>query len=483
MTVEEPPFDEPVGESAFEARADTTEHGEDVGRSSASRSRDTSTSRGPRPTPRRKARKKRRRASRGDEGTAKAKPKSDPTKNAKTKSSPPERPSDADRDAPLYAAQRALERWLREHLRAQSAEGDLPAKLEIQIPVEFDLNGRAPRSDRRRVVALRRALEQEIDRIHGERRVSARGWVDGHLWCHWCNAPTCEHSSPPSGREVFVGYEPTGKPCWRELASWLIEHSHPDMERLFDDRPRALGHYTPGVWLRRNLLPSFRENTGGDRLIAQVVAGYFPLPDAVDPRGVALTLHLMESRTPGGDVAYDLNVLCGGLSSDRLGAAVAERRERSLARFVMSVRTQIRELSERLIEVRRQGQRPRRNKIRDEACELFSRIPAGLDKIHRQGARRTVHAEDRARQSDRPTASAFEDARSSRDENYYRDRKEGTIVVRGPNNRVHVFRDDGTHITSIVYSGATIRDRQQARRWVPLAAKELRAFREALRSA
>ena len=53
-------------------------------------------------------------------------------------------------------------------------------------------------------------------------------------------------------------------------------------------------------------------------------------------------------------------------------------------------------------------------------------------------------------------------------EDLFFDRAEDTIIVRGPRNRVHVFRRDGTHITSIVYPGSTIRDRLQRRRWVPL---------------
>ena len=45
---------------------------------------------------------------------------------------------------------------------------------------------------------------------------------------------------------------------------------------------------------------------------------------------------------------------------------------------------------------------------------------------------------------------------------------------------MHVFTEQGRHVTSAVYSGADIKARRERRRWVPLPEGLLDRFRAAL---
>ena len=82
----------------------------------------------------------------------------------------------------------------------------------------------------------------------------------------------------------------------------------------------------------------------------------------------------------------------------------------------------------------------------------------------------------------RPASSAFADALTGKDGAIYRDVEEKTWVVVGPKRRVHVFNDDGVHITSVVYPGETIRHRTTKGKWISSKKAELEDFRAALKS-
>jgi hypothetical protein len=63
-----------------------------------------------------------------------------------------------------------------------------------------------------------------------------------------------------------------------------------------------------------------------------------------------------------------------------------------------------------------------------------------------------------------------------------RDGRRGTVVVLGPNHRVHVFSTEGRHITSLLLDKEAVRRRQRRERWEPLGAEALAAFRAGLAS-
>jgi hypothetical protein len=114
-------------------------------------------------------------------------------------------------------------------------------------------------------------------------------------------------------------------------------------------------------------------------------------------------------------------------------------------------------------------------------CHALLRDAArDLEHRPRSDARRTGHANDRAREGGRPTHKAFEDARAATDDHLGWDTQEETIVVLGPAGRVHFFSADDRHVTSVVYPGQVIEQRKSKGRWVLLDPAKRAAFKSAL---
>jgi hypothetical protein len=104
------------------------------------------------------------------------------------------------------------------------------------------------------------------------------------------------------------------------------------------------------------------------------------------------------------------------------------------------------------------------------------------DLEHRRSGdrRRTGHAKERARQGDRPTHKAFEDARAASDDHFFFDVQESTICVVGPSNRVHFFTLEGKQVTSVVFPGHVVQQRVNSKRWAPLEPEKRASFRRAI---
>jgi len=115
------------------------------------------------------------------------------------------------------------------------------------------------------------------------------------------------------------------------------------------------------------------------------------------------------------------------------------------------------------------------NLLRDASRDLEHRT--------RMDGRRTGHARDRARQGDRPTHKAFEDARAAGDTDLYWDVQENTVVVVGPSNRVHFFGIDGRQVTSVVFPGNVIQQRVNQQRWARIDAEKRARFRRGIEPA
>ena len=111
---------------------------------------------------------------------------------------------------------------------------------------------------------------------------------------------------------------------------------------------------------------------------------------------------------------------------------------------------------------------------------VLERLAGNLDRIFRQGTRRTRHSQERHQDRERPAAAALRDVLSARPEEIFRDVRESTWVVVGPKSRVHVFNDAGKHITSVVYPGETVRRRTAQGKWRAAPPESVRGFREAM---
>ena len=79
---------------------------------------------------------------------------------------------------------------------------------------------------------------------------------------------------------------------------------------------------------------------------------------------------------------------------------------------------------------------------------------------------------------DRPTSAASTDVLASKRGDTLVDRRESTIIVRGPHGRIHVFTRNGIHVTSVRYSPEAILNRIQRRRWTPIEDHDFMTFKE-----
>jgi hypothetical protein len=112
-------------------------------------------------------------------------------------------------------------------------------------------------------------------------------------------------------------------------------------------------------------------------------------------------------------------------------------------------------------------------------ANILQGLARKLEKVGRQGGRRTAHAE-RHPVKNRPTSKAWEDAFAAPQEMILWDKHEKTFVVLGPRSRVHVFSPEGRHVTSLVLAAEAVRSRRRRKRWVPLNDDQRERFGSAI---
>ncbi len=398
-----------------------------------------------------------------------------PQKNGRGRDAAHGAPSD--RAPGIY---RGLVRWVEERLTADlPEESTLPERIEltVRLPVPLGRHGY-----RRAEREFRTALENQLDALCDQLRTDQLGYRDGHVFCPWCASPVCEHSTSSDPRAIFIGYSPTGVPLWRDLGSWLVELGDDRIDRLYGERPIPLARRIDGDALTADMLHEFGEAMRPLTLVGAIVAGYFLIPK---PRGgeqaLALSALVLERRSSSGGPRYSLNLVANLPPPHHLPTLLAERIVPILSDWVASLRHELAAMQEAWLVGNSAGKRPSIGDCRARVEKALEDGAQYLEKRLRRRAGRTDHAEERSTDPERPTASALSDALSARDEDLFLDRRERTLVVRGPRNRVHVFRGDGTHITSIQYSGESIRDRIAKGRWAPLEPARAASLRTAVK--
>jgi len=152
-------------------------------------------------------------------------------------------------------------------------------------------------------VDLAARIEDEVD--EAIRRAAA--FRPGHVYCHRCHAAACEHSLPPSGQHVFIGYNPTGVPLWEPMAQALLALRHPEVNALYDN-PRALVTLVQDTATLRGTMLEAWQNPVCE-VVGQLVAGYFRPPGTANGERLALTLQVTAARTRKQGLRLGLNLL------------------------------------------------------------------------------------------------------------------------------------------------------------------------------
>ncbi len=400
----------------------------------------------------------------------------------------------------------ALERVARELLLAEQHVAP-EAKLDaVELPLLLSFHGVESRlaqefrgAESEKVIAL---LRQRVR----DALLNAVAFERGHVYCLRCESSRCSHSLPPTAKSVFTGYAETGRPDWVELDQLLHRRGDGRIERLYGGGA-AGGRELVAVALHRDelygrLLPGFEEPRWRCYVLGQLCLGYFAprLGDANrrahergephggprDPRHLmALTVQLVRTEKQPEGALLGLN-LVGRLPDALVASAPAGPLEESLLSTLPDALRQLRR--EIAVFSGRGGDRVpgigiALERLTNRGHTLLRDAARDLEHRRRSDARRTDHANDRARQGTRPTHKAFEDARHAADDHVGWDTQEQTIVVLGPASRVHFFAEHGKHVSSVVYPGQIVAQRKGQGRWVPLDADKLARFRKGLVSA
>ncbi len=363
----------------------------------------------------------------------------------------------------------SLGKEIRSSLREAAPEARLDA---VSLSVLLMLRG-GGRSRPTRARQLVEALEKEVK----ESLLASAAFERGRVFCLRCENSICEHSLPPSPRDVFTGYGQTGRPEWKPFDTLLSERKDPRAGLLYEAKRPLLSLAQSGTEVYQRLLPGFEEPQRRYRVLAQLSTGFF-LPVGVEPADpMALTAQIVLTAEGGAREVIGVNVV--GYSATR-GKVAEETVCPGLPEALVPLRREIESMGRksRKTVVVRTGIALERL---EQRCLRLIRV-ACRDLEHRQRSdgRRTQHAKKRARQGDRPTSKALDDARQADDDQILEDKKQNTIVVLGQRGRAHFFSKAGKHVTSVVFEGRVIRQRMQQKRWVPFSKEEVAHFRKML---
>jgi len=367
----------------------------------------------------------------------------------------------------------ALERMVRELLARKPGAHLVESQLDL-LDLHLPLVLKGADADPR-VFAKR--LASSIDQILDDALQHAAAFRPGHAYCHRCENAVCEHSKPPSGRHVFVGYAQTGTPRWIDLAQLCLERKHPLVDRLYDERPAFVTLVFERPELHGGMLRAFRD--GSYELWGQVVAGFFPLRSrAEEGRGVlALTVQAAASRSRTGHHRFGLNLLGRAPSGEDLDSLWERHRELPWRKAVQWAQSALQTMPRTRSTA---GSGTRGGELDQRISRIMLGLARRLERDQRARSRRTQHAEERHASGRRPTRKAIDDAREATLESCMIDVRSETLVVLGERGRTHFFTLSGQHVSSVRYSKDAIARKLKREQWRRANSDELQTFQNRL---
>ncbi len=346
---------------------------------------------------------------------------------------------------------------------------------EIPLRLDLDLSPHASKESKsQRAKKFASNLMSRLELLAEDLNAQHQPFPPGKLRCHWCEGFDCQDASPPEPKSVFKGYSATGLPIWSDFGSLALERSHPRVQELYEDSPVPITILQPGDQLNSDQLKIYGKNSSFYKVLAQLTVGYMKTRGERGARSqISLTIQAVETRR--GRPRVHLNVL--GVLAD--GRPIAPFLEEVLSfRLADAIEATRRTMSEiHLVEPQKNTAETEKNSPKKQspkakahqrarkAYKALQKLEKTIDRIFRQNTRRTLHSRTRHRDRERPAATALRDALKARTESFYRDIQENTWVVLGPRRRVHIFNDEGQHVTSVTYPGETIRKRTSQGKW------------------
>ena len=355
-------------------------------------------------------------------------------------------------------------------MQAVSALADMAQSLlrvegvdPLAMPRYLDLNLRVPLdggNDLRHAAGT--AVEQILQRVR-EVREHERALRPGAVYSYFEGSSHADGCRPTEPRHVFDGYNSTGRPVFTDFVTMAIERKHPQIDRLLAGEDIVLTRVTMGRVLRTQQLAEFGGNSPVFKILGQVDAGLFRVLGAAGK--CAFSFQLLRGSSLEGRVRLRLHAVGAVDPIDLADPALMQ----ILSRFQRQLDVEA---------MRLQGQSTQ-GEVDEEAfvLPLLNDLAQRLQNRTRNTGRRTQHGLERSDAGDRPTSRAYPDAGEASDDAILWDLDQNTVVVLGGKGRVHVFTQQGKHVTSVVMQGAAIDRRRHMGRWRLAEPEERGEFR------
>lgn len=331
--------------------------------------------------------------------------------------------------------------------------------LELRVPLDLERDGSK---------AAEQVVTQLLRRVQ-EVREHESALKPGSVYCYFNESAEAGTSRPSSVREVFDGYGSTGRPVFTDFVTMAVERRDEELQRMLDGEDLILTQVSMGHILRTEQLAAFGKQSPIYRVLGQVDAGLYTLTGS--DQQAAFSFQLLRGRTLDGAPRFRLHWVSG--------ADLRDVADPNLALVLSRFQQSLDQASLRFQGLESNGETPDEEEfVRPFLVDLAKRLKGRA----KRGNRRTGHATERADSSQRPTSKAFEDAKNAGDDSVLRDDEQGTIVIAGPKNRIHVFSPEAKHVTSFVMNGHNLQMRKRDGRWLPSEPEDRGEFRIALRS-
>ena len=358
-------------------------------------------------------------------------------------------------------AVRALSDMARSLLDAEGVDPfGRPRWLELSVHVPLE-----PERDAARAAA--QIVSRLVERVEDVRRHES-ALKPGSVYCYFNDSSELPTSRPRAPRDIFDGFGSTGRPTFVDFVTRAIERRDSGIDELVNGEDIIVTHVSMGRVLRTQQLAEFGAESPIYRILGQVDAGLYPMLGS--DHKAAFSFQLLRGTTLDGLPRFRLHWVGQADVRDIADPMVGS----ILRRFQQTLDRE----SLRFAGLIRNGDGPDEEEFVLPMLQELSKRLAGRA---RRAGRRTEHATQRSDERQRPTAKAWEDAKDVSDDRILTDIEQGTVVIIGPKNRVHVFTPDGRHVTSFVMSGGHVAKRKADGRWRPAEPEDRGEFRIALK--
>lgn len=331
----------------------------------------------------------------------------------------------------------------------------LPRFMELSLRVPLD-----PSIDARKAAGA--AVEQILQRVR-EVREHEQALRPGAVFSYFEGSAAGDDCRPSEPRQVFDGYNSTGRPVFSDFVTMAIERKDPGIDQLLGGEDVVLTWVTMGRVLRTQQLAEFGGNSPVFKILGQVDAGLFRVLGA--EQKCAFSFQLLRGSTLEGKPRLRLHAVGSVDLMDLADPSVLQL----LSRFQRQLDAE---------SLRLQG-KEHNGEVDDEAFvkPLLQELAQQLSGRHKRQSRRTAHAIERVDEGQRPTPRAYPDAGEAGDASILYDTERNTIVVLGGKGRVHIFTPQARHVTSVMMQGSAVQNRRQQGRWRPAEPEERGEFR------